>query len=106
MKTKPNKVRPAVDVRVGLEIRDNDPRCAETGRERTGAIVQVDAMHVRVKWTQTGRVSVVRRDRIFAAAENLKRVVKPGDEDWTQTPGLARMLTYLETKTVWHPAGT
>jgi hypothetical protein len=31
-------------------------------------------------------------------------VVKPGDEDWTLAPGLNRMLTYLETKTVWHPA--
>jgi hypothetical protein len=32
-------------------------------------------------------------------------VVKPGDEDWTLPPGLDRMLAYLETKTVWHPAG-
>jgi len=43
-------------------------------------------------------------DLAVAAAENLKRVVKPGDEDWTLAPGLDRMLTYLETKTVWHPA--
>ena len=40
-----------------------------------------------------------------AAAENLKRVVRSGNEDWTPTPGLERMLAYLETKTVWHPAG-
>jgi hypothetical protein len=33
-------------------------------------------------------------------------VVKSGDEDWTLAPGLDRMLTYLETKTVWHPAST
>ena len=45
-------------------------------------------------------------DLAAAAAENLKRVVKPGDEDWTLSPGLDRMLAYLETKTVWHPAGT
>jgi len=45
-------------------------------------------------------------DLAVAAAENLKRVVKPGEEDWTQTPGLERMLAYLETKTVWHPAST
>ena len=43
-------------------------------------------------------------DLAVAAAENLKRVVRAGDEDWTLTPGLDRMLTYLETKTVWHPA--
>jgi acyl-CoA reductase-like NAD-dependent aldehyde dehydrogenase len=43
----------------------------------------------------------------LAAAENLKRVVRPGPgQDWMQTPGLDRMLAYLETKTVWHPAGT
>ena len=45
-------------------------------------------------------------DLAVAAAENLKRVVRAGDEDWTLTPGLERMLTYLETKTVWHPTGT
>jgi hypothetical protein len=45
-------------------------------------------------------------DLAVAAAENLKRVVKPGEEDWIQPPGLERMLAYLETKTVWHPAST
>jgi len=45
-------------------------------------------------------------DLAVAAAENLKRVVRGGDEDWTQPPALKRMLAYLETKTVWHPAGT
>ena len=43
-------------------------------------------------------------DMAVAAAENLKRVVRAGDEDWTLTPGLERMRAYLETKTVWHPA--
>jgi acyl-CoA reductase-like NAD-dependent aldehyde dehydrogenase len=43
----------------------------------------------------------------LAAAENLKRVVRPAPgQDWMQTPGLDRMRAYLETKTVWHPAGT
>jgi len=27
-------------------------------------------------------------------------------EDWADAPGLARMLAFLETKTVWHPIGT
>jgi acyl-CoA reductase-like NAD-dependent aldehyde dehydrogenase len=45
-------------------------------------------------------------DLAIAAAQNLKRVVRAGDEDWTQPPALKRMLAYLETKTVWHPAGT
>jgi acyl-CoA reductase-like NAD-dependent aldehyde dehydrogenase len=48
----------------------------------------------------------LRDDLAVAAADNLKRVVRAGGEDWTLTPGLERMLTYLETKTVWHPTGT
>ena len=40
-----------------------------------------------------------------AAAENLKRVLRPRAEDWTATPSLTRMLALLETKTVWHPVG-
>jgi acyl-CoA reductase-like NAD-dependent aldehyde dehydrogenase len=45
-------------------------------------------------------------DLAVAAAENLKRVVRADDGDWTLTPGPERMLAYLETKTVWHPAST
>jgi acyl-CoA reductase-like NAD-dependent aldehyde dehydrogenase len=42
-----------------------------------------------------------------AAAENLKRVRRPEDHepDWTASPGLTRLLAFLETKTVWHPIG-
>ncbi|TDD95431.1 aldehyde dehydrogenase family protein [Actinomadura rubrisoli] len=40
-----------------------------------------------------------------AAAENLKRVLRPGNDDWTAEPGTARMTAFLETKTVWHPVG-
>jgi hypothetical protein len=54
----------------------------------------------------SGATGPLADDLAAAAAENLKRVVKPGDEDWTLAPGLDRMLTYLETKTVWHPAAT
>ncbi len=47
-----------------------------------------------------------------AGAENLKRVRRPGgtgaeavEPDWTATPELGPMTTFLETKTVWHPKG-
>ena len=47
-----------------------------------------------------------------AAAENLKRVLRPAgsgaeavEPDWTRTPDLTRIKAYLETKTVWHPKG-
>jgi len=42
-----------------------------------------------------------------AAVDNLKRVRRaPANEpDWTAEPGLDRISTFLETKTVWHPIG-
>ncbi|MGP3982109.1 aldehyde dehydrogenase family protein [Streptomyces sp. KR80] len=40
-----------------------------------------------------------------AAAENLKRVLRPTHEDWAADPGTDRLLAFLETKTVWHPIG-
>lgn len=39
------------------------------------------------------------------AAENLKRVRRPGVEDLLATPSLSRLTDLLETKTVWHPQG-
>ncbi|MDR6862342.1 aldehyde dehydrogenase family protein [Phycicoccus sp. 3266] len=51
-------------------------------------------------------------DLELAAAENLKRVVRPAGEgteavepDWTREPDLSRVTAFLETKTVWHPKG-
>jgi acyl-CoA reductase-like NAD-dependent aldehyde dehydrogenase len=40
-----------------------------------------------------------------AAAENLKRVVRPARQDWLAEPAIDRMTALLETKTVWHPKG-
>ncbi|WP_030017487.1 aldehyde dehydrogenase family protein [Streptomyces monomycini] len=45
-----------------------------------------------------------------AAADNLKRVLRPqavdgSAVDWSAGPGTERMLAFLETKTVWHPMG-
>lgn len=44
-------------------------------------------------------------DLEVAAAENLKRVRRPGLEDLPASPPLDRMTKFLETKTVWHPMG-
>ncbi|WP_105973542.1 aldehyde dehydrogenase family protein [Streptomyces geranii] len=44
----------------------------------------------------------------IAAADNLKRVLRPQTVDnaeWFATPGTERMTAFLETKTVWHPTG-
>jgi acyl-CoA reductase-like NAD-dependent aldehyde dehydrogenase len=47
-----------------------------------------------------------------AAAENVKRVLRPAGDgaeavepDWTRIPDLTRIKAFLETKTVWHPKG-
>ncbi|MFJ8432600.1 aldehyde dehydrogenase family protein [Kitasatospora sp. NPDC094019] len=43
------------------------------------------------------------------AADTLKRVLRPEPDpfaqDWTKAPGTDRLLSFLETKTVWHPMG-
>jgi acyl-CoA reductase-like NAD-dependent aldehyde dehydrogenase len=42
-----------------------------------------------------------------SAADTVKRVLRAAAEepDWAADPGLSRMSTFLETKTVWHPIG-
>ena len=44
-------------------------------------------------------------------ASHLQSAVKKindtyGNEDWAATPGTQRLMSFLEIKTVWHPAGT
>lgn len=40
-----------------------------------------------------------------AAADNLKRVVRPTAPDWSRDPTPGEMLAFTEAKTVWHPRG-
>lgn len=47
----------------------------------------------------------LRRDLEIAAADNVKRVRRPDTTDWSADPGLSRVRSFLETKTVWHPIG-
>ena len=42
----------------------------------------------------------------IAAADNLKRVLRPQPVDYSATPGIERLTAFLETKTVWHPTGS
>jgi acyl-CoA reductase-like NAD-dependent aldehyde dehydrogenase len=55
---------------------------------------------------------VVWGDLEAAAADSVKRVLRPGgtgpgavEPDWTLPPDLHRVRAFLETKTVWHPKG-
>jgi acyl-CoA reductase-like NAD-dependent aldehyde dehydrogenase len=47
----------------------------------------------------------LRRELEIAAADNVKRVRRPDTTDWSADPGLGRVRSFLETKTVWHPIG-
>ena len=54
----------------------------------------------------TGADADLARELEIAAAENLKRVLRPRTEDFAESPGTDRMTAFLETKTVWHPTGS
>jgi acyl-CoA reductase-like NAD-dependent aldehyde dehydrogenase len=49
--------------------------------------------------------AALRRELEIAAADNVKRVRRPDTDDWSADPGLSRIRSVLETKTVWHPIG-
>jgi acyl-CoA reductase-like NAD-dependent aldehyde dehydrogenase len=74
---------------------------------RTSEIAPWLASHMDVNAIDlSGAPASLADDLAVSAAENLKRVVRLPDQDWTLTPRLDRLQAYLETKTVWHPAAT
>jgi acyl-CoA reductase-like NAD-dependent aldehyde dehydrogenase len=98
---------PAVTLSEVLATSDVPPGVVNVLTGRTAEIAPWLASHMDVNAIDLCGASGALADELaVAAAENLKRVIRPEDEDWTLTPGLKRMLAYLETKTVWHPAGT
>ncbi|MFG2879828.1 aldehyde dehydrogenase family protein [Streptomyces sp. NPDC048337] len=54
-----------------------------------------------------GADTALAKELEIAAADNLKRVLRPQPvDDWSADPGTHRMTAFLETKTVWHPTGS
>ncbi|MEI7033168.1 aldehyde dehydrogenase family protein [Streptomyces pratensis] len=56
----------------------------------------------------TGADAELAKELETAAADNLKRVLRPrpaDSTDWAASPGTHRLTAFLETKTVWHPTG-
>ncbi|MGW0750354.1 aldehyde dehydrogenase family protein [Streptomyces sp. NPDC002587] len=54
-----------------------------------------------------GADAALAKELEIAAADNLKRVLRPQPvDDWSADPGTHRMTAFLETKTVWHPTGS
>ncbi|WP_327325683.1 aldehyde dehydrogenase family protein [Streptomyces sp. NBC_01210] len=54
----------------------------------------------------TGAGEVLAKELEIAAADNLKRVLRPQPVDFSADPGTHRLTAFLETKTVWHPTGS
>ncbi|MDF3148166.1 MULTISPECIES: aldehyde dehydrogenase family protein [unclassified Streptomyces] len=74
---------------------------------RTAEIATPLAAHQDVNAIDlAGADDVLAKELEIAAADNLKRVLRPQPVDYTATPGIDRMTAFLETKTVWHPTGS
>ncbi|WP_419997391.1 aldehyde dehydrogenase family protein [Streptomyces boninensis] len=74
---------------------------------RTAEIAPPLAAHQDVNAIDlTGADPALAKDLETAAADNLKRVLRAGPHDWSQTPDTKRLTAFLETKTVWHPTGS
>ncbi|MCI0384660.1 aldehyde dehydrogenase family protein [Streptomyces sp. CNQ085] len=75
---------------------------------RTAEIAAPLAAHADVNAIDlAGADAELAKELETAAADNLKRVLRPADatSDWSADPGTKRMLAFTETKTVWHPVG-
>ncbi|MFE5893778.1 aldehyde dehydrogenase family protein [Streptomyces sp. NPDC056462] len=75
---------------------------------RTAEIATPLAAHQDVNAIDlAGADDVLAKELEIAAADNLKRVLRPQPvDDWAAAPGIDRMTAFLETKTVWHPTGS
>jgi acyl-CoA reductase-like NAD-dependent aldehyde dehydrogenase len=75
----------------------------------TGSVAEIApwlASHMDVNAIDvSGAPGALADDMAVAAADNLKRVVRIPATDWAAEPGIERIISYLETKTVWHPIG-
>jgi acyl-CoA reductase-like NAD-dependent aldehyde dehydrogenase len=75
---------------------------------RTAEIAPWLASHLDVNAIDlTGAPDALWPDLERAASDNVKRVLRPAESapDWASDPGLRRLATFVETKTVWHPIG-
>ncbi|MDH6225360.1 aldehyde dehydrogenase family protein [Streptomyces sp. MJP52] len=75
---------------------------------RTAEIAPTLASHMDVNAVDlTGADPALATELEIAAADNLKRVLRPrAGEDFAATPGTERLTAFLETKTVWHTTGS
>jgi acyl-CoA reductase-like NAD-dependent aldehyde dehydrogenase len=96
---------PAVALAEVLATSDVPPGVVNLLTGRTAELAPVLAAHMDVNAADlTGVPRAGRAELERLAAGNVKRVFA-AEDDWTAEPGPARMLAFLEIKTVWHPIG-
>jgi acyl-CoA reductase-like NAD-dependent aldehyde dehydrogenase len=96
---------PAITLAEVLATSDVPPGVVNVLTGRSGELAPVLAAHMDVNAIDlTGVDPAGRADLQRLAAGNVKRVFAAAD-DWAAEPGTARMLAFLETKTIWHPIG-
>jgi acyl-CoA reductase-like NAD-dependent aldehyde dehydrogenase len=97
---------PAVTLAEVLATSDVPPGVVNLLTGRVAELAPVLAAHMDVNAIDlTGVAPGQRAELERLAAENVKRVYAAPEQDWAGEPGLARMLAFLEIKTVWHPLG-
>jgi acyl-CoA reductase-like NAD-dependent aldehyde dehydrogenase len=96
---------PAVTLAEVLATSDVPPGVVNILTGRTAELAPVLAAHMDVNAIDlTGAPPAGRAELARLAAGNVKRVYA-ADDDWAAPPTPARMLAFLEIKTVWHPIG-
>ncbi len=99
---------PAVTLSEVLATSDVPPGVVNVLTGRTRELAPVLAAHRDVDGLDlAGAGPELAAELERASAGNLKRVLTPrgGEEDWWAMPSTRRMLTFVETKTAWHPVG-
>jgi acyl-CoA reductase-like NAD-dependent aldehyde dehydrogenase len=98
---------PAVTLSEALATSDVPGGVVNVLTGRVGEVAPWLASHMDVDAIDLAGVSDpgLARDLEVAAADNLKRVLRPRAEPWSDVPDLSRMAWALQTKTIWHPVG-
>ncbi len=97
---------PAISLAEVLATADLPPGVVNVLTGRTAELAPVLAGHMDVNALDlTGIEAPARKALEQLAASNVKRVMY-GNDDWAAKPGTQRLMSFLEIKTVWHPAGT
>ncbi|MFD3482979.1 aldehyde dehydrogenase family protein [Streptomyces sp. NPDC058665] len=97
---------PAVTLAEALATSDLPGGVVNILTGRTAELATPLAAHADVNALDLAGAGELATDLETAAATTLTRVLRPAPSpDWTTLPGLTRITPFLETKTVWQPAG-